>query len=232
LWWRIVSSEEAPNATAFVHAAPKPAGDDPLVYATWGLVVATLLLFLAALIPALGQFLDWVNRKKSRESEVIPILHGIRTNIDDIGNRLLLLGPEAPLEDVANIYYDVESLCESTKMLQDRNGLSLSQRLELYVMGSHLNLLGLVLSLIASDNRKWRKMVLKETTLEARIRESAIRARAVLLSLDRLDQLFTGVRKRYHGRTFTEEMIARTSGDVDQAKRDLDTQTEGVPPRG
>lgn len=44
--------------------------EDQLVLATWGLVVATLLLFLfaAGAIPAIAQFREWRERKNSLAS--------------------------------------------------------------------------------------------------------------------------------------------------------------------
>ena len=56
---------------------------------------------------------------------------------------------------------------------------------------------------------------------EGRLRESLIYCQAALRCLDRLDRLFLGVRRKYHGRTFTEEMFARSSQDFDEAEKQL-----------
>ncbi|MGW3497982.1 hypothetical protein [Streptomyces sp. NPDC001020] len=195
--------------------------EDPIVLATWGLVVATLLLFGAGVIPAVGQFREWRDRKKSLASALLPELHGTRTQATDIRDTLVNLKADAPLKEIAHLYYGVEQLCERVEGIQGHAGLSIDQRLELYVLSSHLNLLGLQLSLIASEDEELRNMALSESSVEGRLRISAIAAQAALLCLDRVDHLFIEVKKKYGGRTFTEEMMARVQADSDNAEKRL-----------
>ncbi|MEU6573985.1 hypothetical protein [Streptomyces sp. NPDC046805] len=195
--------------------------EEPLVLATWGLVVATLLLFCAGLVPAVGQFREWRGRKNALASALLPELHGTRTQAIDIRNTLIAMKANAQLEDVAHVYYDVERLCERIEGIQGHAALSIDQRLELYVLKSHLNLLGLQLSLIASEDEELRQMALETASIEERLRKSLIAAQASLLCLDRVDHLFVEVKKKYGGRTFTEEMMARVELDSDSAEKKL-----------
>ncbi|MFF1651955.1 hypothetical protein [Streptomyces sp. NPDC058255] len=48
-----------------------------------------------------------------------------------------------------------------------------------------------------------------------------IAAQASLLCLDRFDHLFVEVKRKYGGRTFTEEMMARVQDDSDSAEKRL-----------
>lgn len=50
--------------------------------ATWGLVAATALLFLASAIPAIGAILDRRRKRAERVAALIPDLHIIRTRIN------------------------------------------------------------------------------------------------------------------------------------------------------
>ncbi|MCX4621434.1 hypothetical protein [Streptomyces albogriseolus] len=192
-----------------------------LILATWGLVLATLLLFAANLVPALGQFREWRERERSLASVLLPDLHGTRTQATDVRDTLLRLKSDAPLEEITHIYYMVEQLCERAERVQDHVGLSIDQRLELYVLNSHLNLLGLQLSLIASEDENLRQMALEDASIEERLRKSANAAQASIICLDRVDRLFVEVRKKYRGRTFTEEMLQRVELDSDNAEKAL-----------
>jgi len=109
--------------------------------------------------------------------------------------------------------------------LENRPGLSLDQRLEVIVLGSHLNFLGLDLSLLGNRHATLRAMVVELMTLEQRITHDVIQANAALLSLNRLEHLFKEIRRRFHGNTFTQEMIARTMKDTDDAERQLTEST-------
>ncbi|MFG2477349.1 hypothetical protein [Streptomyces fagopyri] len=195
--------------------------EDQLVLATWGLVVATLLLFCAGAVPAIGQFREWQDRKKSLASALLPELHGTRTQATDIRNTLVNLKANSPLEEIAHLYYGVEQLCERVESIQGHAGLSIDQRLELYVLSSHLNLLGLQLSLIANEDEEIQQIALEGSSIEERLRKSAIAAQAVILCLDRVDHLFLEVKKKYGGRTFTEEMLTRVQVDFDSAEKAL-----------
>ncbi|WP_382465490.1 hypothetical protein ACFIN9_18780 [Streptomyces noursei] len=195
--------------------------EEPIVLATWGLVVATLLLFGAGLVPAVGQFREWRERKKALASALLPELHGTRTQAIDIRNTLIGVKANAQLGGIAHLYYDVERLCERIEGIQGHAGLSIDQRLELYVLNSHFNLLGLQLSLIANEDEEIRNMALEDASIEERLRNSLIAAQAAFLCLDRVDHLFVEVKKRYGGRTFTEEMMARVEMDSDGAEKKL-----------
>jgi hypothetical protein len=105
------------------------------------------------------------------------------------------------------------------KKLENHENLSLDQRLEIYVLGSQVVVLRFHLSWLCSPGDP--EVEESAVSDEQRLRESIIYCQATLLSLDRLDRLFVGVRKKYHGRTFTEEMLARSSQDFDQAEKKL-----------
>jgi hypothetical protein len=220
---------KALNLTPRSSPSPTPSassgGDSPLTQATWGLVIATALVFLASLVPATSQIADRRYRKRTRASEVVPILHGARTKIEDISSSLSRLDANSSVEEFAALYYDLEPLTEQIKELENRPGLSVDQRLEVIVLGSHLNLLGLDLSLLGNRHATLRAMVVENMTLEQRITHDVIQANAALLSLDRLEHLFKEIRRRFHGNTFTEEMIARTMKDTDDAERQLAEST-------
>ncbi|MFF0064193.1 hypothetical protein ACFYRC_22075 [Streptomyces sp. NPDC005279] len=195
--------------------------EDQLVLATWGLVVATLLLFAAGVIPAIAQFREWRERKNSLASALLPQLHGTRTQTADVRDTLLSLKADAPMEEIAHLYYSVERICERIEGIQGHVALSIDQRLELYVLNSHLNLLGLQLSLIGNEDEEIRNMALEDASIEERLRISVIAAEASLLCMDRVDHLFVEVKRKYGGRTFTEEMMARVQDDSDSAEKRL-----------
>ena len=195
--------------------------EDQLVLATWGLVLATLLLFIAAAIPAIGQFREWQHRKHALASALLPRLHGTRTQATEIRDFLIEMKADAPLEEITNLFYHVEDLCDRVGEIQDHRGLSIDQRLEVYILGSHLNLLGLQLSLIANEDEEVRQVALQSASIEERLRRSLVEAQATLPCLDRIDRLFVEVKRKYGGRTFTEEMMARMDADSDSAEKAL-----------
>lgn len=125
------------------------------------------------------------------------------------------------MEEIAHLYYSVERICERIEGIQGHVALSIDQRLELYVLNSHLNLLGLQLSLIGNEDEEIRNMALEDASIEERLRISVIAAEASLLCLDRVDHLFVEVKRKYGGRTFTEEMVARVQDDSDSAEKRL-----------
>ena len=193
--------------------------ESQLVEATWGLVAATSLLFLASVVPAVGQFVSWSNSKKSLASDLIPVLHGMRTRATSMRSQLLSLTWPVSSENIVPLENDANYLRSEFKKLENYENLSLDQRLEIYVLGSQIVVLRFHLSWLCSPGDPEEE----ESAIsdEQRLRESIIYCQAALLSLDRLDQLFVGVRKKYHGRTFTEEMLARSSQDFDQAEKQL-----------
>ncbi|MFK0122426.1 hypothetical protein ACIQSP_03835 [Streptomyces nigra] len=195
--------------------------ENSLILAAWGLVLATLLLFGASLIPALGQFREWRERERSLASILLPELHGTRTHATDLRDTILRLKADAPLDEITHVYYTVEQLCERVERVQSHDGLSIDQRLELYILSSHLNLLGLQISLIANEDENIRRMALEDASIEERLRKSANAVQATIICLDRVDRLFVEVRRKYQGRTFTEEMLQRVELDSDNAEKAL-----------
>ncbi|MFE3641887.1 hypothetical protein ACFXOM_12905 [Streptomyces sp. NPDC059169] len=203
-----------------------------LVLATWGLFVATALLFVVTAIPAIGQFLDWRNKKRALASSMLPVLHGIKNQVSDLRDMLLRLeGNQGDIELYDALHSHVEGLCDRVAAVQDEDGVSIEQRLELYVLSSHLNFMGLQLALLSEqggasggdeqgDEQGDTEMadLLSE---EERGRRAVASAQASLVSLDRLDRLFAGIGRRSKGRTFTEEMMRRVEGDTLQAQKDL-----------
>jgi hypothetical protein len=55
---------------------------DPLVFATWGLVVATALLFLAALLPVIQGFADRRRQREILAARLIPDMNILRSRFD------------------------------------------------------------------------------------------------------------------------------------------------------
>ncbi|MYU11777.1 hypothetical protein GTZ78_13990 [Streptomyces sp. SID8361] len=199
-----------------------------LIVATWGLVLATLLLFIASLVPALGKVREWREQGRSLASVLLPELHGTRTQVTDVRDTLLRLKADGSLEEVTHTYYVVEQVCERIEGVQRHVGLSIDQRLELYVLSSHLNLLGLQLSLIANEDENIRQMALEDASVEERLRKSVNAAQAAIICLDRVERLFVEVRKKYGGRTFTEEMLQRVEVDSDNAEKALVDVRRGI----
>lgn len=195
--------------------------DSQLVDATWGLVVATALLFLATSVPAVVQLNERRNQRRALASQLIPSLHGMRSHAAEARSALLKMDSSTSPEEIARVYFEIEPACDQIESLQSHRGLSIDQRLELYVLGGHLQLLGLHLSLLGSEDEELRASVLADQSQEEILRKAAIRAQAALVSLDRVDRLFIEVKKKYGGRTFTEEMIRRTESDSDIAEKDL-----------
>ncbi len=188
------------------------ATDPKLVLATWGLVLATFLLFLASIVPAVGQFRDWSNKKKAIASTVIPVLHATRNHMLEIRSGLLSTDYMAQ-DTVAGIHGLVDRTRRHTAELEDSPGLSLDQRLELYVLLSHLGFLQIRLSVVASGDPNKESVV----SIEEQFRQAIIQVQAALLSLDRLDNFFARSRRG----TFTDEMIARVEHDNDEAEKQL-----------
>jgi hypothetical protein len=193
--------------------------ESQLVEATWGLVAATSLLFLASVVPAVGQFISWSNRKKSLASDLIPTLHRIRKRATDMRSALLSLTSPVSSDDIMPIENDASSMRDDLKKIENHENLSLGQRLEIYVLSSQMPTLGFHLSWLYSPGDPDEEQSIISD--EERLRQSIIICQAALLSLDRLDRLFAGVRKKYQGRTFTEEMFARNSQDRDEAEKQL-----------
>ena len=106
-----------------------------LVMATWGLVVATSLLFLASLVPAVGQFVSWSNRKKALASDLIPTLHGIRKRATDMRSSLLPLVSPVSQDDIVGVANDSDHMKNALKKIENHEGLTLDQRLEINVLG-------------------------------------------------------------------------------------------------
>lgn len=222
---RALNGSPSPSATSSSTSSGSSGGDSALTQVTWGLVIATALVFSASLVPAASQIVDWRNKKRSRASVVVPILHGARTKLEDISSSLSRLDANSSVEEFATVFYDLEPLSEQIKELENRPGLSLDQRLEVIVLSSHLAFLGPDLSMLGSKHAYMRAAAVELMTLEQRITRDVIQVNAALLSLDRLENLFKEVRRRYHGKTFTEEMMARTMKDTDDAERRLAEST-------
>ena len=187
--------------------------ESQLVEATWGLVAATSLLFLASAVPAVGQFVSWSNKKKSLASDLIPVLHVMRTRATNMRSELLSLTSPVSSDEIVSLENDANYMRSDLKKLENHENLSLDQRLEIYVLGSQVVVLRFHLSWLCSPGDP--EVEESAVSDEQRLRESIIYCQATLLSLDRLDRLFVGVRKKYHGRTFTQEMLARSSQDFD-----------------
>jgi hypothetical protein len=134
-------------------------------------------------------------------------------------SQLLSLTWPVSSENIVPLENDANYMRSELKKLQNYENLSLNQRLEIYVLGSQIVVLRFHLSWLCSPGDPEEE----ESAIsdEQRLRESIIYCQAALLSLDRLDRLFVGVRKKYHGRTFTQEMLARSSQDFDQAEKQL-----------
>ena len=185
-----------------------------LVEATWGLVAATSLLFLASVVPAVKELLNWSNSKKALASDLIPTLHAIRMNMTEVRANLLALTLPLASEDIDSIYTDVHNMLRPIHKIQNHEGLSLDQRLEMDVLVSHIEYLSARLSGVCSFDDPDVEYVLSENQ---RFQQCIVYCEAALLSFDRLDHLFVGVRKRYRGHTFTEEISLRKAQDCTEA---------------
>ena len=194
-----------------VHAAAS-ATDSQLVMATWGLVLATFLLFLASIVPAVGQFRDWSGKKKSIASTVIPVLHGARRRTEEIRDELL--STDCGQEEKNQLTYDMAINNKNyLSKLDDMPGLTLDQRLEISVFRNHLGIIGARMSFVAygdPDNES-------DLSAEEHLRAATISAQAALISLDRLDRLFTRFRKGI----YTDLMLSRMNSDEDAAEKQL-----------
>ena len=188
-----------------------------LVLATWGLVVATCLLFLTSVIPAIGQFTEWSRRRKALFSDLIPILHGIKARL----SRLLtfLIDPsDVPDYSVDDCIYDVKDISKRTQELAARKNLTLSQRIEANVLATHATILFIHFGELTSSRSP---EALGSTISEIeRMDRARICTQAALLSLGRLEHLIIGMR-RHHRRTFTDEIETRLSRDTYAAEHML-----------
>jgi hypothetical protein len=97
--------------------------------------------------------------------------------------------------------------------LEDLPGLSLNQRLEMFVLLGHLRFTVIHLSVVASGDPHHESKI----TSEEHLRQAIIEVQASILSLDRLDRMFVKFRQG----TFTDEMSARTIKDRDVAEKQL-----------
>lgn len=143
----------------------------------------------------------------------------MRTRATDMRSALLSLTSPVSPDDIVSIANDASFMRDDLKKIENHEALSLDQRLEIYVLNLQMPSLGFHLSWFYSPGDPGEEQ--SSISDEERLRRSIICCQAVLLSLDRLDRLFVGVRKKYRGRTFTEEMFARSSHDRDEAEKQL-----------
>lgn len=117
-----------------------------------------------------------------------------------------------------SIENDVSMMNDNLKKIENREGLSLDQRLEIYILNQQMGVLSFHLSWLYSPGELDEQSIISD---EERLRQSIVYCQAALLSLDRLERLFVGVPRKYRGRTFTEEMFARSSQDRVEAEKQL-----------
>ena len=184
-----------------------------LVTATWGLVAATSLLFLAAAIPAVGEFVRWVTRKKALGATIIPTLHAGRAHLLEI--RSMMLESTFSDKDAIELLFAMSvNARRPLGQLEDSEGLSLDQILEFYVLNSQLGVLVSRLSLIIDTEEA-------ASSPEENYRQSLVSVQAALISLERLDRLLGSTKRKYGGRTFTDEYTRRYDVDRDEAEKQL-----------
>jgi hypothetical protein len=193
--------------------------ESQLVEATWGLVVATSLLFLAAIIPAIGEIRARSSQKKELASNVIPVLHAERVHLNEVKSELLSLHVPWTADDFASSYSNARGTRSRCKEIYELKNLSLAQRLEMSVLMMHLTILTIHLNFMTDDEGRGEESAISDTE---RVRSAIIETEAALTSMRRLDHLFAGFR---HG-TFTEKALNRVSEDI----ADAETQLKGVLP--
>jgi hypothetical protein len=194
-----------------VHAAANST-DSQLIMATWGLVLATFLLFLASIVPAVGQFRDWSGKKKAVASTVIPLLHAARSNTTWLLDELLSTDTSEK-ENNEHLYNAAVNHSHFYSKLDDIPGLSLDQRLEMTILRRQLGAIGSAMSFVAHgdpDNES-------DLSAEEHLRRATIFAKATLISMDRADRLFTRFRKG----SYADEMMSYFDKDFDEAEKQL-----------
>jgi hypothetical protein len=194
-----------------VHAAASST-DSQLVMATWGLVLATALLFLSSIVPAIGQFRDWSGKKKAIASTVIPVLHATRSHMEEVRDELLSIN-YTEQDKIETTYGIMRAIIDQTSELEDLPNLSLDQRLELFVLQNHLRSVSIHLSFTIGEDPELKSSL----TPEEQFRRAVVQVQASFLSLDRLDRFFA----RFRRKTFTDEMTSRGDKDNDVAEKQL-----------